>query len=76
MSQVMNAEPEDVSGDYSQFEEARRFPAIGTREHTALVEAIKLNFPEIYMNADGAGNGEQAGKPAGRSLRLDFEAIG
>jgi hypothetical protein len=76
MSQVTNAEPEDLSGDDPMCNENRRFPAIGTPEHTALVEAIKLNFPEIYMNADGSGNGAQAGQPAVRSLRLDFEAIG
>jgi hypothetical protein len=47
---TMIIEPEDFSGDHSNRWKKGSFPAIGTAEHTALVEAIRLNFPEIYEN--------------------------
>jgi hypothetical protein len=48
MTQVAKVEPELLSRNRSLGMRARRYPAIGTPEHAALVSLIKLNFPEIY----------------------------
>ena len=52
MTQVGNAEPEDLSWTDRFSKEAGCFSALGIREHAALVQAIMLNFPEIYERTD------------------------
>jgi hypothetical protein len=55
MTQVENAEPEDLSKTDHFSKEARCFPTVGTREHAELIQAIMLNFPEIYEKAEVLG---------------------
>lgn len=50
MAQVMRNEPENPIGDFALSKDARHVRAMGIHEHATLVEAIMLNFPEIYEN--------------------------
>jgi len=55
LTQLENAEPEDLSWTDRFSKEASCFAALGIREHAALVQAIMLNFPEIYEKTDVGG---------------------
>jgi hypothetical protein len=59
MTQVVNVEPEYLSRSHSVDMRTRRYPVIGTPEHTALVNAIRLNFPEIYDEPNDTETGQQ-----------------
>jgi hypothetical protein len=48
MSQVMGTEPESRAWISPVLQEARRFRCMNIQEHANLVQAIMLNFPEIY----------------------------
>ena len=48
MGQFMSAEPENSLGNFALSKDARPVRVMGIHEHAALVEAIMLNFPEIY----------------------------
>ena len=70
MSQVMNVEPECPSRNRTADKKSWRYPAIGTPEHTALVDAIKLNFPEIYDHPNASGIRRQYGEPVALSSAI------
>ncbi len=63
MTQVPQAEPDEISSNDFGGNENWQIPAIGTPEHTAFVGAIKQNFPEIYSAPIDAGKGESLRKP-------------
>jgi|CZKZ01.1.fsa_nt_gi hypothetical protein len=63
MTQVVNVEPEFLSKNRSVDMRGRRYPAIGTPEHAALVNLIRLNFPEIYEDPEDSQNGQQVCEP-------------
>jgi hypothetical protein len=63
MNRVTNAEPDPQSRNDMGSNEKRLFPAIGTPEHAALVEAIKVNFPEIYHTRETPGSDEKFVQP-------------
>ena len=48
MAQGSRKKPENPLGDFALSKDARHVRAMGIHEHAALVEAIMLNFPEIY----------------------------
>jgi len=48
MDQVTRNGPENPLGDFAPSKDARHVRAMGIHEHASLVEAIMLNFPEIY----------------------------
>lgn len=48
MSQVMGSQPEGRSWISPVLQESRRFRNMNIMEHADLVQAIMLNFPEIY----------------------------
>ena len=59
MSGTINMEPENPLGDLALSKDARHVRAMGIHEHAALIEAIMLNFPEIYEeHPDSNHNGE------------------
>ena len=64
MSQVKNESPETLSrmefGGNQTDSDSR---PIGSPEHLALVDAIRLNFPEIYEAAEDAETGTHCGEP-------------
>lgn len=59
MTQVPKAEPDASSSNNFRGNETWQIPAIGTPEHAALVEAIKQNFPEIYVTPNDSSMGKQ-----------------
>jgi hypothetical protein len=63
MTQVMNESPETRSRFALGGNEAVDSPQIGSPEHAALVDAIKLNFPEIYETAKDAEISADFGEP-------------
>jgi hypothetical protein len=63
MTQVAKVEPELLSRNRSLDMRARRYPAIGTPEHAALVSLIRLNFPEIYEDPKDSQEDEQRCEP-------------
>jgi len=63
MTQVMNESPETQSKSAFGGNESVVFPPIGSPEHSALVEAIRLNFPEIYEAAEDAKIAAHFGEP-------------
>jgi hypothetical protein len=63
MSQVMNESPETLSKLELGGNETSVIPPIGSPEHLALVDAIRLNFPEIYEAAKDAKMGTHCGEP-------------
>jgi len=63
MTQVMNESPETQSRFALGGNEAMVSPQVGSPEHSALVEAIRLNFPEIYEAAEDAKIGAHYGEP-------------
>jgi hypothetical protein len=70
----MIIEPEDFSGDDSCRWKKGSFPPIGTAEHTALVEAIRLNFPEIYENPVAPSSGREYRELSGLSAVMSSSA--
>jgi len=52
MTQALNTEPEDLPENFLMRKEACCFPSMELREHAELVQAIMLNFPEIYFKSD------------------------
>lgn len=54
MIQVMENEPVDRTWISPVLQESRRFRAMNIHEHANLVQAIMLNFPEIYDEASTA----------------------
>ncbi len=63
MSQVMNEGPETLSKLEFGGNETIVIPSIGSPEHLALVDAIRLNFPEIYEITKDAKKGTNCGEP-------------
>jgi hypothetical protein len=59
MTQVTNAEPEALSRNDLGGNKSNRIPAIPPAEHAALLDAIRLNFPEIYDDQHDSVNREQ-----------------
>jgi hypothetical protein len=59
MTQVTKAEPEALSRIDFGGKKMTRIPAIPRAEHAALVDAIRLNFPEIYDDRHHSVNREQ-----------------
>ncbi len=57
----MNAEPENQMGNFAFSAETHYVHTMGIQEHAALVEAIMLNFPEIYDEPMRSNRGEQLG---------------
>ena len=62
MSQVMNESPETLSKLEFGGHEASVIPPIGSPEHSALVDAVRLNFPEIYDAPEDANIGARRGE--------------
>ena len=65
MTQVTNVEPEALSRIEPEKRETAHLPQAGSIEHAALVDAIRLNFPEIYEAPDYARIGRPYGESAG-----------
>jgi hypothetical protein len=61
MSQAIGLEPENPLGNLVPSMEARQVRAMGIHEHAALVEAIMLNFPEIYEDPLDSNQGGYIG---------------
>ncbi len=63
MSQVANESPETLSKLEFGGSETTVIPSNGSPEHLALVDAIRLNFPEIFEAAEDAKTGTHCGEP-------------
>ena len=63
MTQVTNDEPDALPKSDLAGNGPGGIPAIGTPERAALVNAIKLNFPEIYVALENCGIGESYAQP-------------
>lgn len=61
MSQGKRDEPENPLGNYALSKEAVRFRTMEIYEHAALVQAIMINFPEIYEKSGDSKCGRQFG---------------
>jgi hypothetical protein len=58
MTQVTKAEPEALSRNDFGGNITPRIPTIPPAEHAALLDAIRLNFPEIYEDRHHLRNRE------------------
>jgi len=63
MTQVSNDEPDALPKNDLTGKAPEGIPALGTAEHAALVNAIKLNFPEIYIAQENCRMGEPYVRP-------------
>ena len=61
MGLAMSKEPVNPLAGFSLSREARPVRSMGIHEHAALVEAIMLNFPEIYEDPIDSNYGVQPG---------------
>ena len=64
MTQALNTEPEDLPENFLMRKEACCFPSMELREHAELVQAIMLNFPEIYFKSDRNKDAQLPNEPA------------
>jgi hypothetical protein len=67
MTQIIRAEPHDQQENCLPCKQASYVPSAKTAEHAALVEAIRLKFPEIYQAPAASQNGSVAGEHRGLS---------
>ena len=70
MSQVMNESPETLSKLEFGGNETSVIPPVGSPEHSALVDAIRSNFPEIYEAAESARISAHCAEPVACSSPL------
>ena len=59
MAGAMNVEPENPQANFALSKDARHVRAMGIHEHATLIEAIMLNFPEIYERPLDSNHGGQ-----------------
>ena len=69
MAQVTRNGPENPLGEFVLSKDARHVRAMRIHEHASLVEAIMLNFPEIYekpvdLNRKGQPGAHDSSGPA------------
>jgi len=69
MDQVTRNGPENPLGEFVLSKDARHVRAMRIHEHASLVEAIMLNFPEIYekpvvLNQNGQPGAHDTSGPA------------